>query len=273
LIRVAFTVLQSKYQEEHKVYRKKIKRESEDFNPRGKAGASLNPKTMPMKDVCSLLDLIQISKVFMTLLSHVYISSKAVNLPRLKVAKSFNLEYLMNLCAMNNEYFQRVQIVKEVIANVVDCLDLNEVTDKKSLQLLRQQLEKSNKKVLHGVPKLNKFLELIDKRQRELDGLHVEGIDNKDEATNVENLIVPVDKLHEFYEQEIEDRHVATINEEQDDYRLFEGKNKTIIMSKSPISSVKSESGYRSTARQRSRTGGSNSISRSALPSRDKTQQ
>jgi len=56
-----------------------------------------------------------------------------VNLPRLKLGKSLNLEYLVNLCAMNNSHFKMVIIVKDVIAPIVDCLDLNEVSDKEAL--------------------------------------------------------------------------------------------------------------------------------------------
>ena len=70
--------------------------------------------------------------------------------------------------------------MKEVIAPIVDCLDLEEVNNKASLKELRSQVDKCNKKVLHGMPKLTKFLEDIDKRIEELSELHVEGIDTNE---------------------------------------------------------------------------------------------
>jgi len=48
--------------------------------------------------------------------------------------------------------------------------------------------------VLHGLPKLNKFIEAIDKRLEELTALHVKGIDKPD-AQTVSDFIVSHEKL------------------------------------------------------------------------------
>lgn len=93
------------------------------------------------------------------------------------VKVSLNAEYLINICYMNNDIFKRVQIVKEVIGPIAELLNLKEVHDISTLKIVREQVDKCNKKVLHGIPKLNKFLALVDSRIEELKNLFVEGID------------------------------------------------------------------------------------------------
>lgn len=113
-----------------------------------------------LEDVCSGLDIIHISKVFMILLSEKNLTENA---PKgMKLKSSLNAEYLINLCYMNNEIFKRVQIVKEVISPMVEFINIKEVHDISTLKLLRGQVDKCNKKVLHGLPKLNKFLTVVD---------------------------------------------------------------------------------------------------------------
>jgi hypothetical protein len=43
--------------------------------------------------------------------------------------------------------------------------------------MLRKQVDKCNKKILNGLPKLNKFISTIDARIEELKNLLVDGID------------------------------------------------------------------------------------------------
>ena len=78
-----------------------------------------------LDEICSGLDIIQMSRVFLIILSASYLSDNAPSGMRMKL--SLNAEYLINLCHMNNTIFHRVQIVKEVIAPIAELLNLKEI--------------------------------------------------------------------------------------------------------------------------------------------------
>jgi hypothetical protein len=46
---------------------------------------------------------------------------------------NFSLMILTNLCYMNNTVFQKVSIVKDVIQNTVEGINLSEITDSSQL--------------------------------------------------------------------------------------------------------------------------------------------
>jgi hypothetical protein len=58
-----------------------------------------------------------------------------------KGKRNYGLEILVNICHMDLTYFQKVAIKKDVINSIVDSFDLDEVSDVKSLELLRDLLE------------------------------------------------------------------------------------------------------------------------------------
>jgi len=78
-----------------------------------------------LDEICSGLDIIHMSRVFLIILSASYLSENAPSGMRMKL--SLNAEYLINLCHMNNTIFHRVQIVKEVIAPIAELLNLKEI--------------------------------------------------------------------------------------------------------------------------------------------------
>ena len=128
---------------------------------------------------------------------------------------------------MNNEIFKRVQIVKEVISPMVEFINIKEVHDISILKLLREQVDKCNKKVLHGLPKLNKFLTIVDTHIEQLNTLLIDGIDNsnQNEQNLLEELAVDADVYEEFYDQQIEDRTVKIIQEDSEDFKMFSTSN------------------------------------------------
>lgn len=194
LVRIAYSILNSKYINSDNKNKKKAKKIKPRVNQkkekmRKSVGSSSEwdddessemdeeeeEHYTTLEEVCSGLDIIHISKVFMILLSEKNLTENAPKGMKLKT--SLNAEFLINLCYMNNEIFKRVQIVKEVINSVVEFINLKEVQNLSILKLLREQVDKCNKKVLQGLPKLNKFLTLIDARIEEVNNLQIEGID------------------------------------------------------------------------------------------------
>jgi len=84
---------------------------------------------------------------------------------------------LLNICNINNFEFNKVQIVKSVIAPIVDFVNLNEIDNINILEALKFHIKKSNNKIVHGIPKLVKFIESIEKRIEELKGLQIDSLD------------------------------------------------------------------------------------------------
>ena len=62
----------------------------------------------------------------MVLMSKSYINQNVPS-PEFRVNRNFNIEYLLNICNINNFGFNKVQIVKTVIAPLVDFVKLDEI--------------------------------------------------------------------------------------------------------------------------------------------------
>ena len=72
----------------------------------------------------------------MVLMSKSYINQ---NVPsaEFKVQRNFNIEFLLNICNMNNFGFNKVQIVKTVITPIVDFIKLDEIDKVEQLKALK----------------------------------------------------------------------------------------------------------------------------------------
>jgi len=81
-----------------------------------------------LAEICAELDVVQMSKVFMMLLSHAYINQNAQPEFHIKT-QCFTCEFLINVCHLNNTVFEKVLIVKKVIVPIVDGVRLEEVAD------------------------------------------------------------------------------------------------------------------------------------------------
>ena len=117
LIRVAYSILISKYEEKPKLKKPKKPKDSdsdEEFMEPKKQRAS-------MEEICENLEIVRISSLFMVLLSNDYINHNAPQ--KLFLKESFNLNYLINICNLNNTHLKKVQIVKGVICPIIDLLN------------------------------------------------------------------------------------------------------------------------------------------------------
>lgn len=75
-----------------------------------------------MESICSELDAVQISKVFMLLLSKEYINTNAAK--DFKANVDLNAEFFMAFCHLNTHKFKKVAIVKEFLSPLVDYVDV-----------------------------------------------------------------------------------------------------------------------------------------------------
>lgn len=75
-----------------------------------------------MEHICAQLDAVQISKVFMTLLSKEFVNSNAAK--EFNLQDDLNIEYLLRMAYINNKFFKKVVIVKEFLASIVDYADI-----------------------------------------------------------------------------------------------------------------------------------------------------
>lgn len=173
-----------------------------------------------MEDICEDLDIVKISGLFMVLLSNDFIKQNAPQ--KLKMKESFNLNFLINICHLNNTNLKKVQIVKSVICPIVDFFDLNEELNIEKLEILREQLEKSISMVVHGSPKLKKKVEEIQKRIEELEGLKVDGIDNVNNSKVSPSLFVDIQVLEEFYSNQIHNNIVDLIKDNDEELLMLQ---------------------------------------------------
>ena len=190
------------------------------------------------------------------LLSQSYINE---NVPssEFKVNKNFNVEYLLNICNINNFEFNKVQIVKSVIAPIVDFVNLNEIDNINILEALKFHIKKSNNKIVHGIPKLVKFIESIEKRIEELKSLEIDSLDqdqqqdaqvvkeeenerlilcqqaegvrvfraNSASQAYLDQTIIDKDKLETYYQDQIRDRVVDLVEDDDNDLKMLKGFN------------------------------------------------
>ena len=124
--------------------------------------------------------------------------------------------------------------MKSVIAPIVDFINLNAIDNIDHLEALKFHIKKSNGKVLHGIPKLNKFLELIEKRIEDLKSLEVESFglnEQQDGAANsqyqafLKKVVVEHDLLEDYYIGQIQDRMVDLIHDDDEDLKMLKGFN------------------------------------------------
>lgn len=86
----------------------------------------------------------------------------------------------MNVCHMDLSHFNKVAIKKEVINSIVDSFDLDEVGMSGCMHLkqLNDQLAEVNKASLHGgFPKTKALAERVSKKIKEMEKMHLEGVD------------------------------------------------------------------------------------------------
>lgn len=104
----------------------------------------------------------------------------------------------MNVCRMNTFNFKKNAIKKEVIQAIIEFCDLDEVNDLESLRLLKNELEENNKGSIHGgFPKITAAIERIKAKEKELESMKIEGIDEKPEGQfNIECDLLEIEKYY-----------------------------------------------------------------------------
>jgi hypothetical protein len=95
----------------------------------------------------------------MMLLSNSYINQKSPGMENVK--ESFDLNYLLNICHLNNTHLKKVQIVKSIICPIIDFFETNKEFNVTKLNCLKDNLEKAQSMIVHGSPKLKKKIEEI----------------------------------------------------------------------------------------------------------------
>jgi hypothetical protein len=145
-----------------------------------------------METICAQLDPMQISKVFLLLLSPDYVNAHA--------AKEFQLEgdlhshYFLSVCYMNASHFKKVQIVKEFIAPLSHHIALANNMALNRVRLMHKYVELNNRMLIQGSPKLKRLLEILQRK-----------IDAKEEEEAVDALVAPsMEESEQMLEAEAE---------------------------------------------------------------------
>jgi hypothetical protein len=246
LMRVAYSILVSKFMPEAGHQKKQLPRNAREKNENSdieeeesveqfEVGGKRKPKdrgSVELEEICASLDLNQISGLFMLLLSEDYINQNAPE--KMKVKDNFVINYLINICHLNAAEFQKVQIVKTIICRIVDFQNIPEEQSAQKLRILKAQLTKNMNLVVSGVPKLKRVIEMIDKRVSELESVVVEGIDDpngqkeaESDADVLQSILVPSIELQDFFIDNVHEKVNALFDPTGEDVRLTAiGKNK-----------------------------------------------
>lgn len=115
-----------------------------------------------METICAELDPIQISKVFLLLLSKEYVNANAAK--EFQLSKDLQVEFFLTLCFCNATKLKKVAVVKEYLAVIVEHINLAECRDLIQLRLLHKYVEINNKMLIQGAPKLKKFIESLERK-------------------------------------------------------------------------------------------------------------
>ena len=118
-------------------------------------------KNALLEDILKELDPIQITKVFLLLLSKEYIQQNAAK--EFKLSMDFNVHFLLTVCHLNAMHFKKVGIVKEFISEIVDYVDVNQSKNWKQLLTLSKYLELNMKMLIQGGVRLKKTKESVDR--------------------------------------------------------------------------------------------------------------
>lgn len=100
-----------------------------------------------MHNIIKEIDPIQITKVFLILLSKNYVNENTVK--EFSINRDFGVEFLLTFAYLNHSYFKKVAIVKEYICSIVDFIDINNFkNDWRILQALSKYLDLNNKMLI-----------------------------------------------------------------------------------------------------------------------------
>ena len=181
-----------------------------------------------MQTICSQLDPVQITKVFLLLLSKDYVNTNAAK--EFHLERDLPLDFLLLLTLANATKFKKVAIVKDYLGAIIDHVSFSGCQDIAQLRLLHKYLALNSKMLIQGHPKMKKALETVERRIA-----HIENSDAQDEvigqmmgsapAEAVEAreavMVSIVDKLQVYYDDEILGTLVDLVNDnEEDEYYL-----------------------------------------------------
>eukprot|EP00347_Sterkiella_histriomuscorum_P002311 403368647 len=175
-----------------------------------------------MQNIVAQLDPVQISKVFMLLLSKDYVNQNAAK--QFRLHKDLNLEFLIIVCFLNATKFKKVVIVKEFINNIVDYINVNKATDIKQLETLNHYLDLNLKMLISNNQKLKKVKEATEARLAQLQkeqNDYAELLHSNHEYVpkSHEELEQYIDELQTYYEDEIFDTVVDLVQDDDAEYQ------------------------------------------------------
>ena len=99
-----------------------------------------------MEKICSELDPVQISKVFMLLLSKEYVNANAAK--QFKLTKDLASEFLLIFAYANSQKLKKVSIVKEFLVPIVDYVNINQAESVEHLLMLGKYIDLNNKMLI-----------------------------------------------------------------------------------------------------------------------------
>ena len=99
-----------------------------------------------MESICSELDPLQISKVFLLLLSKDYVNSNAAK--EFQISKDLPAEFFLTLAYANAHKIKKVSVVKEYLAPLAEHVNLTQCRDLVQLRLLAKVIDQNSKMLI-----------------------------------------------------------------------------------------------------------------------------
>ena len=121
-----------------------------------------------MQTICSQLDPVQITKVFLLLISKDYVNTNASK--EFHLERDLPLDFLLLLTLANATKFKKVAIVKDYLGAIIDHVSFSGCQDLAQLRLLHKYLALNSKMLIQGHTYMKKALETVERRIAHIEG-------------------------------------------------------------------------------------------------------
>ena len=121
-----------------------------------------------MRQVCISVDLVQMCRVVMILLSRKYVNDNTGE-GGLKLKTEFSILFFQRLLRMNRDLFKKTQIVKDVITSVLEVVCLESCDYLDQLKQVEKQWEQTSKLLLQIPKKVANFQHRLNNRVLEFE--------------------------------------------------------------------------------------------------------
>jgi len=159
-----------------------------------------------MSTLCSHLDSAGIARMMMTILCRKYINEHK----RYMMKEELSVSLVLRFLNLNVQKMKKVQILKEFITKILDCIQVNACDDLDQLTDLRGALDQNLKMLLKSDPKIDEFQSRLNRRIMDLEEIYAEAdsVIAMQREPEIEETL-----LSQYFEDHIADAHMNRVHD------------------------------------------------------------